>query len=244
MPFVTDSRFAGYLGPVNPPPPPSPGTPPDGPLTDDLWENFLHDLIAGVTGLDNTLVRPRWQTEPPLRPDIGVNWVAFGVTNTQADYAPVFYHIDDGVVGYDALQQMEEHTIMCSFYGPAGEKYCSYFQRGLWVDQNQASMRANAVGLVSVGGQTRAAELVKERWWPRTDVQFILRREVRYNYNVLNLLQAQVDIKANSVGETRIIEETVTTPLPPTKLVISAGASGTALQITPNGVMGAGTTTP
>src|SRR5215471_2036708 len=157
MPFVTDSRFRGYLGPSTPGP---------NPLTDDPWEDFLHDIVAGITGLPDQMVRPRYQEEPPLRPDIHENWVAFGQMNTESDFAPVFYHISDGE-GYDALQQMEKATILCSFYGPQNERYCNYLQRGLWVDQNHAVMRANGVGLVEVSGKTRAAELVKQRWWPR-----------------------------------------------------------------------------
>lgn len=191
MPFVTDSRLAGYLGPATPGP---------APLQDDAWEDFLHDVFAGVTGLDPTLVRPRWQQEPPLRPDIGVNWMAFGIQNTRTDFMPVFYHIDDGANGYDAMQEMEELDILCSFYGPNNEQLQSICRRGLMVDQNRAVLRANAVGMVGTTGFTRAAELLFDVWWPRTDMTVTLRREVRYNYNVLNLLAAQVHIGANPPG--------------------------------------------
>jgi hypothetical protein len=202
MPFVTDSRLAGYLGPASPGP---------EPLEDDSWEDFLHDVFAGVTGLDPTLVRPRWQPEPPLRPDIGVDWLAFGTTATRTDFVPVTYHIADGADGYDAMQEMEELDILLSFYGPNCEKYQSYCRRGLFVDQNQAVFRANAVGMVSTTGFTRAAELVRERWWPRTDMTVTLRREVRYNYNVVNLLRAQVDISASPPSSTRILQDDVDT---------------------------------
>jgi len=210
MAFVTDSRFAGYLGPSVPGP---------YPLSDDAWEDFLHDVFAGITGLDPTLVRPRWQEEPPLRPDISVNWMAFGTTATRHDFVPVSYHIDDGGDGYDAMQQMEELDILCSFYGPNNEMIQSYFQRGLYVEQNLAVFRANAVGIVSTTGFTRAAEFFKERYWPRTDVTVTVRREVRYNYNIVNLLRAQVDIKASRPGKnSRILTRDVDTensePLP------------------------------
>ena len=198
MPFVTDSRFAGFLGPANPPEQPPV-------LNDDAWEDFLHDTFAGITGLDPTLVRPRWQEEPPLRPDIGVNWMAFGTTATRTDPYPAIFHIGTND-GYDAMQEMEELDILCSFYGPNNEQYQSIFQRGLYVEQNLANFRANAVGLVGTTGFTRAAELVKDRYWPRTDVTVTVRREVRYNYNVLNLLGANVNIKAQPPGETRILE--------------------------------------
>ena len=165
------------------------------PLEDDQWENFLHDFFAGVSGLPPSLVRPSWQTEPPLRPDISVDWMAFGMTSTRVDPRPVFYHIDTDD-GYDALQEMEECDIVLSFYGPHNGRYQSITRRGMWVDQNMAVLRLNAVAIVGTTGTTRAAELVKDRWWPRTDMTVTLRREIRYNYNVLNLLQSKGTITA------------------------------------------------
>lgn len=209
MAFVPDSTQAGYLGPNDPLPPEPPYT------TDNPWDDFLHDVIAGVTGLDNTLVRPRWQEEPPLRPDISVNWVAFGATSTTTDWNPAFIHIDTPNGGYDALQQHEEHTILCSFYGPQSEQYCSYLQRGLFIEQNIAALRANAVGLVSISGLTRAAELVKERFWPRVDVSVVLRREVRYNYNVKTILRAVGVINAQAPGKLPPISDDFDTGAPP-----------------------------
>jgi hypothetical protein len=224
MPFVTDSRFAGYLGPQ----PPLEGLPP---RTDDAWENFLHDVFAGISGLPPDLVRPRWQEEPPLRPDISVNWLAFGTTATRVDPRPVFYHVDAGE-GYDALQEMEELDVMLSFYGPQNEMYQSFMRRGLWVEQNLSVFRANAVALVSTTGFTRAAELVKERYWPRTDMTVTVRREIRYNYNVMNLISAQVAIRANPPGESRYLDHFVDTAKAVTvPLVMVAN---------PQGVLGAG----
>lgn len=201
MAFVTDSRSPGYLGPATPGPSPS---------QDDAWEDFLHDVFAGVTGLDPTLVRPRWQPEPPLRPDIGVDWMAFGTQSTRTDFSPAIIHVN---ADYDALQEMEELDILCSFYGPNAEKYQSYCRRGLYIEQNVAVFRANAVGVVATTGFTRAAEFFKERYWPRSDMTVTLRREVRYNYNVMNLLQAAGTIIAQPPGHASIIEDTFDTSL-------------------------------
>lgn len=218
MAFVTDSRFAGYLGPVTPGP---------NPPEDDSWEDFLHDVFAGITGLDPTLVRPRWQPEPPLRPDINTNWMAFGTQSTRVDFQPASWHIDDGINGYDALQEHEELDILCSFYGPNNEQYQSYLRRGLYIDQNQAVFRANAVGMVATTGFTRAAELVKEQWWPRTDMTVTVRREIRLNYSVMNLLCAQVRIGAQPPGETRVLGVDISagTPAPVAGTIWDAGAT-------------------
>jgi hypothetical protein len=192
-----DSTEPGYLLPQTP----------LQPLADDAFDDFLHDVVAGITGFDPTLVRPRWEPEPAPRPDISVNWGAFGVTETITDFEPWVGHFPNSGNGYDALQAHELVTVLCSFYGPNAEQYCSFLQRGLYVDQNRAALRANGVGLVAVSGLTRAAEFVKERWWPRSDLDITLRREVRYNYNVLNLLRAMGPIIGQPPDDTRVIED-------------------------------------
>jgi hypothetical protein len=42
--------------------------------------------------------------------------------------------------------------------------------------------------------------LIKERWWPRSDVEFVVRREIRYDYKVLNLLQSKGTVTAQPPG--------------------------------------------
>ena len=197
MATALDSTQPGYLLPRQPP----------APLYDDPWDDFLHDLIAGIIGFGPTLVRPRWEPEPAPRPDITVNWVAFGVMDTVTDFDPAIVHIPDSGNGYDALQVHEMATILCSFYGPNAAQFASYLQRGLFIDQNRAVLRANGVGLVEVSGQTRLAELVKERWWPRSDIDVILRREIRYDYNVRNLLRSVGRIDAQPPGRTDLISD-------------------------------------
>lgn len=49
------------------------------PLAGTSLANFLQQMVSGITGIDQTLVRPRWQTEPPNRPAQATNWAAIGV---------------------------------------------------------------------------------------------------------------------------------------------------------------------
>jgi hypothetical protein len=220
MATAADSGEPGYLLPRQPSAPPF----------DDDWDDFLHDFFAGIVGFDPTLVRPRWEPEPAPRPDITQDWLAFGVMSTTVDFDPAIVHVpvlppptagstwDNGAStwdagqttwdsDYDALQTHEVATILVSFYGPNGDRFSSYLQRGLFIDQNRAILRANSAGLVEVSGVTRTAELIKERWWPRSDINIILRREIRYDYEVRNLLSSRGTITANPPGETRLVED-------------------------------------
>jgi hypothetical protein len=189
MAFVPDSRQAGYLGPQDDP----------QQLVDEAWEDFLHDVIAGCTGLDPTLVRPRWQPEPANIPTFGTDWVAFGVSSTEVDFNPAVIHVDDGD-GYDILQEHEVDTVLCAFYGPHAGRYTSYLRRGLFVHQNRAALRANAVGLVEVSAPQRAPELIKNQWLNRIDTEIRLRREIRFHYAVRNIVSAQGPITAEDFG--------------------------------------------
>ena len=197
MVWVPDSTTPGYLGPRAAPSP--------HPLYDDEWDNFLHDMIAGITGLESTLIRPRWQPEPPNMPDFNVDWVGFGVMSTEVDFCPAIVHVDTGTDEYDALQEHEIDTVLCSFYGLNCSRYASYLRRGLFLDQNRAIFRANAVGLVEVSAFTAAPELYKERWLDRIDTNVLLRREIRFDYSVRTIQRAYGTIKANRPLDSRTV---------------------------------------
>lgn len=184
--FVTDSRYRGFLGPKDPPEP--------TPLADKDWIHLLHDLVAGVTGLPFTMVRNDWQRIPPNRPSIDEDWCGIGITGTDADWQPVIMHVSTGD-GYDAFQRQEVCTLLCVFIGPNNNKYASYLRDGLFIEQNLAELRRVAATVVEVQGFTRSAEYVLSQWWDRTDVNVIIRREIRRNYPVLNLLSARVGLQ-------------------------------------------------
>ena len=195
MSWVPDSRTAGYLGPEQEPRSP----------VGDSWEDFLHDLFAGITGLDPTLVRPLWQPEPPNQPEfLIIDWLAFGVVSAELDFDPYVGHSPsgDGGLGQDLLQEHEVDTIQCTFTGPHAERYASYLRRGLYIWQNRAVLRANAVGLVEVTAYQHMPEKITEQWINRVDLDVVLRREIRYNYAVRNVVRAiSTVIETDAHGE-------------------------------------------
>lgn len=199
MAWVPDSTTAGYLGPKVTP----------APLEGDAWIDFLHDVVAGVTGLANELVRPRWQTEPPTHPEIGVDWAAIGITGARADWQPAIVHVDTGD-GHDYFQRMEESTLLCTFYGPNSQTYASLLRDGLFIDQNAAALRSADVAVVEVQDFVRAPELFRQQYLDRTDVPVILRRAIIRQYPVLNLLSASGRVVGQGPG-THTVESDWTT---------------------------------
>jgi hypothetical protein len=66
---------------------------PYAPLEDDDLDNAFQGLVVGITGLDQSLVRPRWQSNPPKQPEPTIDWCAIGVTSSQADTFAVVQHL-------------------------------------------------------------------------------------------------------------------------------------------------------
>jgi hypothetical protein len=187
LPFVTDSRTAGYLGPDSSP----------APLEDDAFDVVLQNIVVGITGLTSNLVFPRWQPEPPIHPEVDIDWAAIGVISTQSDWQPSIIHVSSNSAhpdGFDAFQRMEVDTLLCTFYGPNAGKNAALLRDGLFIDQNAAELRKNSIGLVEVRDLITTPELFKKRWLSRVDLEVVLRREIRRNYPVLNLLQAHGQI--------------------------------------------------
>lgn len=194
MTWVPDSTPPGYLGPST------------ETIDGTTWEDFLHDVVAGVSGLDPTLVRPRWQPQPPTTPSVNVTWVAFGVMRTDADFEPWINHYGTDPA-HDLLQRMERVTVLCSFYGPLAQETAGVLRDGLYIDQNRAAFRANGVGIIEVEEIVRTADLFREQFRERSDLNLVLRREVRRSYNVLNLVRARGPIIGNDFdGRTVTVE--------------------------------------
>lgn len=81
---MVDSSTGGLLAPSGPPGP--------APVEDDKLTDILQELVAGITGLAGTLVRPRWQPRPDPLPAYNVNWVGMGISDRQSDAFPSVQH--------------------------------------------------------------------------------------------------------------------------------------------------------
>ncbi|GFM37999.1 phage neck terminator protein [Desulfovibrio psychrotolerans] len=151
-----------------------------------IIEDALHDLIAGITGLQGSLIRPRWQPEPPRQPKPSETWCAFGIMDHAVSNFPEVRHVGAGD-GSDEIITQSRLTVMVAFYGPEGDATTLLLRDGLHVAQNRAGLRAMGLAFESAGDVTRNPELVGNRWLPRSDMTIFFRRETRRTVATLNL---------------------------------------------------------
>lgn len=183
--MANTSATGGYLQPSS-----------TAPLDDQAIDRFFHDVIAGVTGIDPTLVRPRWQPDPGNMPAKGTDWIAQGVTDRK----------DDGVAWQEFDESTQIFTIcrnqelinLVSFYGPNASATEALLRDGLSLDQNREYMNSQGIALVRVGDPKNASMLINEQWVKRIDVQITFRRLISREYPVLSLLAGAVQIETDT----------------------------------------------
>lgn len=170
------------------------------PLQGELLQDFVHDMIQGVTGLVGSMIRPTYQGVPPNVPDAGVCWCAFGITSRPADTNAYISHdsaANDGD-GADKMQRQETLNVQCAFYdlGSSGlaDKYADLMRDGFQVPQNREVLQAAGWGFVESGEPTPMPVLLKERWLYRMDITLQFRRQIDRTYAVLNLKQGDITV--------------------------------------------------
>lgn len=187
------SAIAGYLTPTAP-----------FPDYDTAFDDFFHDVIVGVTGIPNELVRPRWQMNPPTIPNFDTDWVGFGAGDAEAD-----------AFAYEAVGTVIRHEIVpiiCSFYGPNASGLAALLRDGLALSQNRFALDMNSVGIVEAIGPRSFGELVKEQMIRRSDLRLIVKRQIRREYRILSVLSAHGDVHTGNPALDFSFEAGVGTP--------------------------------
>lgn len=177
------------------------------PLTDIALQDFFHNWIAGIMGIANDLVRPRWQPEEPNIPDFGIDWCAFGITEKHTLGQPYEEHIGylpAAPNGYSELRSHQEFTITVTFYGPNAEMNEMLLSRGLYISQNQEILELNNMAVVGHGDSITIPELLKEQWMFRVDLPIYFRRQIILDYPILNILKVPFDIDNEYYNESTI----------------------------------------
>lgn len=192
--MTNTSATGGYLGPAVTTPPTEDG---------DL-DAQLQAMVVGITGLDGTLVRPRWQPTDPKQPERTVNWCSIGEQSSTPDDGPYIHHnsgtgIDD-LTANDEVQRHEIIEVLASFYGPNCYSYACLLRDGLSVGQNRETLTAQGIGLVSVGKCLSLPEILNQGWIRRVDLPITLRRINARNYPILNIRSSSGQIEADRDG--------------------------------------------
>jgi hypothetical protein len=162
----------------------------EGPDLDD----YLQQLIAGVAGLDGTLVRPRWQPEPPNIPDFGITWASLGIVRRRSlGFVGAVLHDSTGV-GHDVMLRHEQLEILVSVYGPRCDEVAGNLHDGLMIEQNRIQLRSLGMGFVEITDGISNPELIKDKWLDRVDKTLFINRCVARDYPVLNILSASAAV--------------------------------------------------
>ncbi|WP_142850864.1 hypothetical protein [Telmatospirillum sp. J64-1] len=165
----------------------------EGGLSREALEDVIHDLLAGLTGLEGALIRPRYQPKPPPQPKPEVDWCAFGITEA----APEGTQLIQGD-GAAVLHSQASLTVALSFYGPGGDVLAGRVRAGLQIAQNREGLRAAGLAYVSAGAIIAGAELVGGSWLPRFDLTLTLRQAEALAVAIENLACGRHQLIANS----------------------------------------------
>ena len=185
--MANDSSTGGPLSPAASP----------APLEGAALNTFLQNWLVGITGLPGSMVRPRWQAEPPNIPDAGTAWAAIGITDRKADAYPYIGHDPTGN-GADDLQRHETLDLLASFYDLSADGQADYYaallRDGMAIAQNRETLEVAGFNVLDVGDMTVVPSLLKSRWLYRVDLSFRLRRAIVRTYPVLNVESGVIQI--------------------------------------------------
>lgn len=183
-----NSTTGGYLKPA-----------PQAPLPPNLdIVQFIQQVLVGISSLPGTLVRPKWQTEPLKNPDVGVNWLAFGVQSNSPDANAFTQSNSDG--SYE-MQRHEKLEISCSFYGPQAAENAAVVRDGFQIQQNLANLTAAKMGYTEVGPAQHIPDLVNERWINRVEMTVYLTRMIQRVYPILTFVSVSGVITTENQGD-------------------------------------------
>lgn len=190
-----DSTTTGFLTPVS-----------VVPINDRALEDIFTEVIRGITGLPENMVRPRIQPSPPNQPDFEENWVAFGVTVTDQDvfhYERTLGTLEGGVT---VVERDEYLDVLCSFYGANNNQYMSRWREGLSIEQNRYVLGDYGIKLVAISkNPVNVPALLKGTWARRVDFSCQFSRRVSVTYGVRAIQSATAELNTEELPPQPII---------------------------------------
>lgn len=159
---------------------------------------FIQTVMVGLSGLPGTMVRPKWQVEPPKNPpNVSTNWLAIGIDLAVPDANGYIGSIGDTDL---TSQRHETLDVGCSFYGPDALEYYGIVRDGFQIPQNREALGASNMGFVEILPGRKIPDLVNERFYNRVETSVILRREIIRTYGVPTIISASGVIYAPGIN--------------------------------------------
>lgn len=156
---------------------------------------YIQKVIVGVTGIAGDKVRPKWQKQPPkVLPNPEDLWCAFGVTTVNPDANAFVKTAEDGEAS--TLQRHVELIVGVSFYGDNCVAYADLLRDAFQIAQNREALRAANMGFKETSESLYVPELHGQAWFPRCDINVVLRMQVDREYNILSFETASGNIQA------------------------------------------------
>lgn len=160
---------------------------------------FIQTVLVGISGFNGTLVRPKWQIEPPKNPpSVETNWMAFGIDIGAPDANAWLGNTSDTEM---QSQRHETLDVGCSIYGPDALEYYGLLRDGFQIPQNREALTYANMGFVEILPARHIPDLVNERFYNRVETSIILRREIIRTYGVPTLVSASGVIHTPTSGD-------------------------------------------
>jgi len=191
MTWVANSSIKGYIGPTS-----------TTALDDNSLDDIIHDLIQGLTNLDNTLIRPGFQPQPANMPNINQSWIAFQLVKNTDDLAPS-YSFDPLIGLTEYKNEIMEYLI--SSYGPNAGYNLRLIRDGIKIGQNRDVLSSLGMAFISLSETMQAPMKINERWEKRYDVRLRLRREISVVYPIESLQSAEIELNRDDNSTTENI---------------------------------------
>lgn len=182
---------------------------PPAPAEDDDLDNVLQAMIVGITGLNQQMVRPRWQPTVQKQPEPTTNWCSIGVVSSRADTYAYIQHLfgsDITAPAGDLEQRHEELEVLASFYGPQAKTNLGILRDGLGITQNLEAAKAAGLYFVEMESARAAPDFINQQWVRRWDTALRFRRMVARVYGINNILSAEIDLFDDSGHVNRVIK--------------------------------------
>jgi hypothetical protein len=169
-----------------------------GPIYGDALDDFFHNVIQGLTELDENLIRPLFQLNPPPIPEPDIDWIAFGINITEAEKGTAHIQMaEDGLSG--EMKRQERLEIPFQIYGINNFDIANKIRDGLQLGQNREVLYHNNISFKGFETPlTKLTEDVNGRYYKRCDFTLSFMREVNRVYPILSFEAVQFEIKKES----------------------------------------------